>query len=784
MQIGPGVNISLCFRLCLLSASLVSGTSHAQLYRPEQERRTVNTERYEIIIQKNGQVDVRLRNGALVFDNAAPAVQLAGEDAPKLLPLNWKRTNRQEVHDALGQGQGFKFAWGDCEWYLRTYPTQPFFTAQVVYINTSREPVRVERLIPWTLEESGLRLGGVAAAVKVLDNGRLFETGDDTPLLQSPPAAGEWNVALYQPQTGRSLIAGFLTNLKGHSQLHVLPAKEKSVLQFSADCIYEPAVEVPPGGRLESEVLYLAVAESDALTGLRRFGKAEGLWNQVRHAPPFLPHGWDSWSTHYQHDISEAELLRELDVLDQQLKRYGWKHFAIDAGWEQAQGDWEPDAAKFPQGMAWFAEQIHARGMTAGLWVAPFSVARTAQLAKAHPEWLREPSARGKDIVGDDKLILDVTQPGAYAFARDLAKKITQEWRFDALMEADFVYYLLLAENYANPNLTQVEVMHLGMQALREGMGEDKFLMSMPPHPINGIHADGIRVGRDCAPVWKASTPDQPWGAVDALSNAIRRFYLSPGLYVMDQDCAFFTTPEVRERWQVKEALTRNQSIAWLTGAALTGGVVKIGNAFSTLTPADFDILKRLLPVPEQPARPIDLFETDHPAIWYMPLSTAAGEWDTLGLFNWDPAAPQTLSVDFAKLGLIQGAYYTVFDFWQQQYLGTATGSLSVQVPPGSVRLLGLRPYEDRPMFLAHDRHLLQGAMEYNKLAWDPNTLTLSGSFEAIEATTYTAYVLVPEPYQPLDNGPEWTAQDKLLIGKIPAAVTGEKNWQLHFQRN
>ena len=130
---------------CATALVLLSlcGVVDAQLYRPQQERRTVTTETYELVIQRNGQVDINLRNLAPVFDNARPAVQLAGR-AIQPLPVDWRRTNRANVQDALGQGQGFTFVWRECEWYLRTYPVQPFLTVHVVFVNTGKQPVRVE----------------------------------------------------------------------------------------------------------------------------------------------------------------------------------------------------------------------------------------------------------------------------------------------------------------------------------------------------------------------------------------------------------------------------------------------------------------------------------------------------------------------------------------------------------------------------------------------------------------------------------------------------------------
>lgn len=144
--------------------------------------------------------------------------------------------------------------------------------------------------------------------------------------------------------------------------------------------------------------------------------------------------------------------------------------------------------------------------------------------------------------MGLDNFILDPTAPGAEEYVRGLARKIGQEWGFDALVEADFVYNLLMAERYADPAVTKIEAFRRGMQALRDGFGPGKFIMSMTPQPVNGAICDGIRVGRDCNPVWRSGSHLGNWGAVETLTSAARRWYLGAHLYVATRTARSLTT--------------------------------------------------------------------------------------------------------------------------------------------------------------------------------------------------------------------------------------------------
>ena len=784
--------------LLLLAALFPAGTAMTDslFSGGRKDARSISTDTYEVDIQKNGAIRVRDTNSETIFENAAPTVTLEGEDAPRALKVIATQTERFQAHDRLGQGQGMAYASKDCEWFLTTYPGKPFLSVHVAYRNTGKKPVRVSRLSPWsvgTALSGRLVMGAEAAETRLLDNGTLFRSFNDYAGVHVGKTTAQWNLAAYNPVSGLALVAGFLTNRAAHGQIMIErteKAEADSFDRFSADCVYDPPVEIPPEGVLESEVLYLGVVESNALVGLERFGKAVAVANRINHKPAFLPHGWDSWNTKYHSDINETVAMENLDFVDRNLKRYGWTHFALDDGWQQGVGDWEANAERFPKGMKAFADEVHRRGMTTSLWINPFAVDKNSALAKTHPEWMLNPKpGLGKLIVGD-KLILDTPRPEACAWVRDLTKKITQEWGYDGIVEADYVYFLLLAEGHAQQGLTNLEVLERGMAALREGMGSDKVLTTMTPQPVNALVAECLRTGYDCRPIWKTPNLKDPWGAVDALTNTIRRFYAFPHQYQPDPDCAYFGHEGTYARWGVKDkfpALTRDQSIAWLTGAALCGGAVKIGDAFADLKPDEVDILRRILPVPPRPARPLDVFDDKSPRIWSLPLETPCGPWLFVGLFNWEIDAPVDIPVSAELLSLDPNAYYTVFDFWAGRYQGTFHGELAVNVNPGSVRFFGLRLAEDKPMFVASDHHLLQGALDQHDIAWDPATGTLSGAFTAIADTPYTLWFAAPEKYAligtELSFGAVETARDGRAISvKFNSGVGGAAKWTLKFK--
>jgi alpha-galactosidase len=104
-------------------------------------------------------------------------------------------------------------------------------------------------------------------------------------------------------------------------------------------------------------------------------------------------YGYSSWYNRYQ-NIDEASIEQDLE---RDAPRSFQKNdlFQIDDGWEPYVGDWlEPDAKKFPNGMKKMADQIHAAGYRAGIWLAPFAAEEKSKLYQEHPDWFIKKDGR------------------------------------------------------------------------------------------------------------------------------------------------------------------------------------------------------------------------------------------------------------------------------------------------------------------------------------------------------------------------------------------------------
>ncbi|MBO4414036.1 MAG: alpha-galactosidase [Clostridia bacterium] len=95
--------------------------------------------------------------------------------------------------------------------------------------------------------------------------------------------------------------------------------------------------------------------------------------------------GYTSWYNYYQ-NISEEILLRDLGALDGRFDL-----FQIDDGYETFVGDWlDVDPKKFPNGLAPVVSAVKKKGLTAGIWLAPFVAEEKSRLFREKPGWFKK----------------------------------------------------------------------------------------------------------------------------------------------------------------------------------------------------------------------------------------------------------------------------------------------------------------------------------------------------------------------------------------------------------
>ena len=212
--------------------------------------------------------------------------------------------------------------------------------------------------------------------------------------------------------------------------------------------------------------------------------------------------GYTSWYNYYS-NISEEIILRDLESLCAVENYHDYVNtFQIDDGYQTAVGDWfSIDSQKFPNGMKPMADAIHAKGLQAGLWLAPFGAHKDSKLATAHPDWLVK-GKNGKPVmVGHNWwgfYALDIYHPEVREYIRSVFHEVLDVWGFD-MVKLDFLYAAAAMPMHGK---TRGEIAFDSIEFVRECVG-DRIIIGcgVQQMPCFG-KIDYMRVGADMHLGW------------------------------------------------------------------------------------------------------------------------------------------------------------------------------------------------------------------------------------------------------------------------------------------
>ena len=276
--------------------------------------------------------------------------------------------------------------------------------------------------------------------------------------------------------------------------------------------------------------------------------------------------GYSSWYNRYE-NISARTIYEDLCGCASLLQP--GDVFQIDDGWEENVGDWlAADREKFPGGLKPIADEIHARGLRAGLWLAPFAANRASRLYRHHPDWFfRHNGERwhcGMNWGGF--YALDFDHPEVRAYLKDVFSRVLDEWGFD-LVKLDFLY---AAAPFGSACETRAGRMRRAMAFLRELCGDRLILgCGVPLMPAFGL-VDYCRIGCDVGLDWRNNwlmrhTNREAVSTTHSLSNTVFRRQLNGRAFLSDPDVFFLREDNLR--------LTEEEKLTLATANALFGGV-------------------------------------------------------------------------------------------------------------------------------------------------------------------------------------------------------------------
>src|ERR1700722_9651170 len=570
----------------------------------------------------------------------------------------------------------------DLMYVVQLYTQNPYGTVQVWVKNKTGKSISVQAIRSVeAMGDSIVNLGGRHSDERILSDS-FSEDWPDLVIYDFDGAPGGMHRGvgsqlIYNRQTKQSLFLGalsserFLTLLRLKTEGKGSEAKAASYTVDStgtteiqkdfnlanspADDQVELSLPLNPGEELSSERLMFA-AGPDYLAQLLAYGSAIRQLHRARVSGD-IPMGWWSWTAYYG-AINEGESLANADWLSQHLKSLGYKYFQIDEGYQYARGEYvTANATQFPDGMGFVAHRILADGLTVGLWTAPFEVTTRAWVYEHHQDWLVH-NAKGQPIpIGDvweqhtDTLYaLDATSPGAQEYLRQTYKTLVREWgvRF---IKLDFMDTTAIEGYYYRPNTTALEAQRIGLQVIRDTVGDDVILDKDGSPMLNPVGiVDTGRISSDTGHSFRRTKTSAPGIAA--------RFYMNGNFFIDDPDAFNIADTYLVEHSHEKSSHTLETAQASIALSAIAGGNYEIGDDLLVLG-SEKDRLalvenRDLLNMAKggRASTPIDLMTYDpddgQPSVFFLQQSPRQS---VLTIFNWTDK-PRSRSLKFGDLGI------------------------------------------------------------------------------------------------------------------------------------
>lgn len=595
---------------------------------------------------------------------------------------------------------------------------------------------------------------------------QMNENGDE---LLKDRFFSEMHAVIHDVKSYNSFIISFLTHKSQFNRV-VMDKLEKnctigSLIAYSqTDDIYLSKLN---SEITKSEVLMISLVDTpEAYEVLTHHQELVGILSQVNYTcKPEV--GWCSWYYYYE-DITEEETISNTEFFEEN-KDIPINLIQLDDGYQTKIGDWgfEDDVFndKFPRGLRWISDMIHEKGFSSGLWIAPFLAIQSSQILEKHPEWVvlteKGELMRALNNWREINYSLDLSNPEVLDHVQKMAGVISNRWGYNYL-KIDFIYSsALFGSKYFNPNLTRAQILRNGIQAIRNGFGENKMILGCgaPLGPSIGL-VDAMRIGVDTAARWsyfdkiiKKVSSLEELALKPALRATIQRSYMHNTLWVNDPDCVIVR--ENRSKFKMGEIILQ------LTIFALSGGSVLISDDEKLVSQNRIKLLKRILP-PYSPlkgeydfvlpvAQPLDIFERKLPRLYSRNIISGFGKKHLTAVINWKN---RVKSYNYKLFDLMNYAErknydknqrFVVYNYWNEEVIAICTGDRVIgidSIPKHSCVYLIITPIskDDDFTFVNSTFHVIPGAPEIDVITIDNSKLEIQFNKIGSRAGNLTFY--------------------------------------------
>lgn len=533
----------------------------------------------------------------------------------------------------------------------------------------------------------------------------------------------------WDASSGEAVIVGFLRQRHGVNTVDVIPGPGARQI-VAIEAWQDLGLEIDPGMAQPLDPIVTG-SSHDPYALLELFGAAVQIAIGRRFDDPPIV-GMMTWYG-YRTAIDEEIVRGNLRIIAELFGGYPQPMrnvMLLDHGWEEDAnwGWWKPDACRFPRGMASIADEARGLGIDLGLWYTPFCITENA------PNYQDIAPLRAVDETGEP-------YTGRACVWGDLPHHSRQAWPityFDAgRTEVQTKWREELAEmkgwgarywklDFFDVRTSAAVRSRLGVGELyartyrtfREAVGEAGHLAPCSCRTNSQLgYNDSVRIATDIgiAGTWPGAACEFRHG----MATVAALWYKNRTFWVNDADSI-----------QVAKGCSLGEARVRATVAALSGGHLMLSEDLRTVDAERIEMVRRLLPPCPKAARPIDLFDNPfpdgYPSLWSLSLETSIGPLTVLAVFNLSEAT-RTWTLTPHMLGIPSGQEFLALEWWQCRWLGTYSGSFTVEVPAEDVAIIHARRCGSVPSLVSVS-HPITGGWIIEQESFDERTRVLSGT--------------------------------------------------------
>ena len=476
---------------------------------------------------------------------------------------------------------------------------------------------------------------------------------------------------------------------------------------------------------------------------------------------PLPPSGWCTWYYYYQ-QINENEVKQNARWIADNLKDYGARYVQIDDGW-QGTGrvytrDWTNVSDKFPHGMADLAAFIKTVGLTPGIWIAPHGQSNDTAVKNLPAIFLTKPDGSSASETWEGRYLVDPSIPESQKYMKDLFTRLAG-WGYE--------YFKIdgqpvVVNEYRNKKSfmkkqgdDSVALYRETLASIREAIGPQRYLLGCWGMPIEGAGImNGSRTGGDVVLDWAG-------GFMLAMRATMQNYYLHNVVWYTDADTMLVRSP-----------LTLDQARAWATLQGLTGQAILDSDRLMDLSAERVELLRRVYPAVD--IRPLDLFPAErNKQILDLKINQLGRRYDVVGVFNYDEAKSEQISLNWKDLGLPENIPVHVYDFWNREYLGAWEHGMMLNLSPTSCRVLTLLPGNGKVQLISTNRHITQGWVDLVALNSNEAANSFTGRSKLVKNDPYELRFVFPRE----KNFIVKSATARGVAGNLPVKITNHQGW-------